>query len=280
MRFRQLACLVLLVGGLGACSNTFVYNQLDWLIPWYVDDYVDLDRDQKRLFKTRLRTLLKWHRGEELASYIEILDRIEVDLQGPVTGEQVEDWANLTYAAYERVEVRMLPLLFEIGNELSDDQMQEFIDKLADEQAELEEEYLERSDDEYFEDSRDSFVDNLDDFLGRLTPEQIDVLETAAAGLQRFDAAWLEERGQWLTTLSRLLQREPGWEDAVVQALADRERNRTEAYRRVYAHNGVIVNNAIADVLTMRTEQQAARLQRELDDLRHDLRKLIEQGES
>jgi hypothetical protein len=121
--------------------------------------------------------------------------------------------------------------------------------------------------------------DTLDDFLGRLTPEQNALIDRAAASLMRFDAAWLEERARWLATLTTLLAREPGWEDAVMSALEARESNRTETYRSAYAHNAVIINDTIAEVLNLRTEKQARRLQGELDDFRRDLRKLIAQAE-
>ena len=61
-----LSALVLL----SACSNTFLYNQLDWIVPWYVDDFVDLNRQQRQDLKTQVRELLTWHRGEELATYL------------------------------------------------------------------------------------------------------------------------------------------------------------------------------------------------------------------
>jgi hypothetical protein len=268
-----------LVGLLPACSNTFLYNQLDWLIPWYVDGYVDLTRDQRQTLKPRLNDLLRWHRSEELASYVAILDRIEADLAATVTAADVEHWANLTYAAYERIEARMLPLAFELGRDLSDRQMSEFMERLFDEQLELEEEYLERSDAEYVDDTRKRFRENLSDFLGRLTPEQSAVIDRSAASLQRFDQAWLTERARWLSTLSSLLERQPGWEDAVLKAIEERERNRTESYRSAYAHNAVIVNGTIAEVLNLRTEKQDQRLLREIGDLRRDLNKLISQGD-
>ena len=263
---------------LGGCSNAFVYNQLDWLIPWYLDDYVDLTRDQKRDLKEELRGLLRWHRSEELARYVVILDNIEADLRQPLTASQVEGWANQAVAAYERIEERTLPMLFEVGRDLSDEQMAEFVANLERGQRELEEEYLERADEEYVADARENLEENLSDFLGRLTDEQSQVIATAAGSLQRFDYAWLEERRQWLTTLSELLQREPGWEDAVLAAIRERERNRTEAYRSIYNHNGRIINGTIAEVLNLRTEKQDKRLLGEIEDLRRDLRKLVEQG--
>jgi hypothetical protein len=268
------------LGCISACSNTFVYNQLDWIIPWYVDDYVDLTRDQKQTFKARLNTLLAWHRADELAGYIIIIDQIEADLAQPLSASQVEHWANLAMAAYERIEAKMLPVAFELGRSLSDEQMQEFIDSLDRGQSGFEEEYLERSDEEYLKDSKKSLADNLDDFLGRLTPGQVELIADAANSLQRFDALWLEERAEWLRTLSELLARGPGWEEAVTEAMAVRDRNRSEAYRAVYAHNAVIINTVIAEVLNQRTDKQSARLQREMDDFRRDLRKLISQSEN
>jgi hypothetical protein len=271
--------LLLSLALLSACSNTFVYNQLDWLIPWYLDDYVDLTREQRRDLKVEIREVLRWHRSEELAGYMVILDGIEADLQQPVTAATVENWANQAVAAYERLEERTLPMLFDLGRDLSDEQMAGFIANLERAQHELEEEYLERSDEEYITDAREGLDDNLRDFMGRLTPEQREIIANAAASLQRFDFAWLEERRQWLATLSELLQREPGWEDAILEALRTRDQNRTEAYISIYNHNGRIINQTIAEVLNLRTEKQDARLLREIEDFRRDLRKLIAQAE-
>ena len=41
----------------------------------------------------------------------------------------------------------------------------------------------------------------------------------------------------------------------------------------------MIINDAIADVLNLRSEKQTLRLKRELDDFRRDLKKLIAQDD-
>ncbi len=279
MKLLRILVLASFLAVAAGCSNSFVYNQLDWLIPWYLGDYVDLDRTQQRAFKDQLRELLRWHRSEELARYIELLDGIEADLDQALGAEQVEGWANDALAAYQRIEDRMLPIAFDIGRDLSDEQMAEFIARLERDQRELEEKYLERSDEEYVEDTVESLSENLGDFLGRLSEQQRTVINEAAAQLERFDGAWLDERRQWMATLTRLLQREPGWEEAIMTALAERDANRTESYRTSYAHNAVIINQTIADVLNLRSEKQDQRLRGELQDLRRDLRKLIAQGD-
>ena len=45
LRVAVIACLLCLA----ACSSTtFVYNRLDTILPWYVDDYVELNREQDK----------------------------------------------------------------------------------------------------------------------------------------------------------------------------------------------------------------------------------------
>ncbi|MEE4659004.1 MAG: DUF6279 family lipoprotein [Halieaceae bacterium] len=270
----------LLLAAVSACSNTFIYNQLDWLIPWYLGDYVDLDRDQGRTLKSRLRDLLQWHRSEELTQYLVFLDEVETDLDSTLSGTDIERWANRAEAAYDRLEARMLPIAFDLGAELTDEQMSGFLVELAERQKALEKEYLQRSDAEYREDAAESLTDTFEDLMGRLNDLQQQEIAEAVGRLQRFDAGWLAERAQWLETLNgELQQRNQGWQDRIRQALADRERNRTDSYRGAYRHNALIVNQVIADVLNLRSPKQDARLRDEIAGYRRDFRKLIAQGE-
>ena len=79
---------------LTACSSTtFVYNRLDFLLPWYLNDYVDLDRSQKDDLDELLYPFLQWHRSEELPQYLKILDQIEQSLDRTMRPEDVADIA-------------------------------------------------------------------------------------------------------------------------------------------------------------------------------------------
>ena len=66
---------VLCVLVLSACTTSFYYNRLDWLIPWYVDDYIDLSSEQKQSLKVKLEPYLNWHRQEELNNYINSIEK-------------------------------------------------------------------------------------------------------------------------------------------------------------------------------------------------------------
>jgi hypothetical protein len=263
-------CALLLAG----CTATFTYNRLDWLIPWYVDGYVDLNREQRRILEDQLEPLLKWHREEELVRYAAVLERIERELGSPVTASAVQAWIDEITAALERTETSMLSLALDFSETLSDEQMAEFAANLWQRQRDYEEEFLGRSEEEYRRDSYDSLADFLRRFTGPLQSAQKERLQAAAGSLLRFDSAWLEERALWLKTLEPLLQREAGWQQRVQAAYAARKDQRTPRYREYLAHNLGVISAALADVLNQLDSKQRKAMAREFDDLRSRLREL------
>ena len=274
---QKLVTGLLIVIALSACSSSAVYNRLDWLIPWYVDNYVDLSRDQKKTLRDQLAPLLQWHRQEELARYLQILAQIEAELAEPVTTPQVEAWFEEIVQATERIEQTMLPLALDFGDKLSEEQMSEFIDSLYEKQDEYEQEFLVRSDDEYVQDNAESLEDMLGRFLGKLNRQQKQRLQLGASEMRRFDATWLSDRRQWLDQLVPLLNRQDGWHEQFMQAYRDRQQNRPAEYTAIVNHNIHVIAAAVADVFNSCTSKQKEHTARELEDLRALLEKLIDE---
>ena len=268
-----IVCLLLLP----ACSSTtFIYNRLDFLLPWYLDDYVDLSRTQKDYLDELLEPYLSWHRREELPRYLAILDQIDDSLDRTMEQQDVADISLAFEDAWTRLESEGLNWMLQLGARLSNEQIAAFLQELQEQQQEYEEKYLARSEDEYREDTYDSLVDNFQDYLGRLEPEQKQVLKDTSAAMQRSDSAWLEERAAWLVKLETLLQRKPGWQQRLRDTLDAREENHSSKYRQVYEHNVAQINRAIVTVLNSRTERQNRRLRKKLDNFREDIQTLIE----
>jgi hypothetical protein len=259
---------------LAGCTS-FAYKRLDWLIPWYVDGYVDLTSEQRALLRQKLTSPLEWHRGEELAGYIAILDGIEADLEKPVSAEIVRGWAEELIEAAERVQTSLLMVALEFGDEVTDEQTEEFVESLWERQRELEEELAERSDTEYAEDDFESMEETLERFLGRLTQEQKTILREASGKLVRFDKAWLDERRAWLEKMQNLLQREPGWREGILNAYKEREALRSPEYKAAFEHNMSLATQAYAEVLNTMTERQRKNAEDEFEDLRRLLRGLM-----
>jgi hypothetical protein len=278
LRRTLLVCTVLL---LSACSSTtFVYNRLDFILPWYLDDYAELDREQEQYLDGLLSPFLAWHRSVELPRYVKVLEDIEVSLDQPLTADVVAAISIEFENAWFRLEGEALDWLLDLGAKLSDEQIQGFLAELQEQQQEYEEKYLTRSDEEFHEESYDNLQDTMQDYLGRLNRAQRDLLRDTGNGLLRSDRTWLSERAAWLEKLTILLEREPGWQQRVREAIAARNENVSPEYLRIYEHNLRLIHSAIAELLNSRTEKQDRRLRRKLSELREDLETLIAQGKA
>ncbi|PLW70841.1 DUF6279 family lipoprotein [Pseudohalioglobus lutimaris] len=274
-RYRRSILGLLLLALTGCSSTTFLYNRLDFIIPWYVDDYVDLDRAQKRVLDRLLDPFLSWHRSEELPVYLSLLDDMDNLLDRDISVTELETLVAGAEKAWLRVEARGLEWMISLGEELSAEQMQEFVEELRDKQEEYEEEYLTRSDEEYHEEAYDNLKDSAQDYLGRLDWGQRTTFEEAADKLQRFDAIWLRERAAWLDRMEEILRREPGWQQALRDALGEREQTTSAEYRVIYEHNARVLYAAVATVLNSRDAKQDKRLRGKIRNLREDLEELI-----
>lgn len=268
--------LVLSLLLLAACSGTtFIYNRLDFLIPWYVDDYVDLNRIQKTSLDELLQPYLKWHRQEELPRYLATLIEIEQNLESEIQASNVAHLFLQFEDAWTRLETATLEWMMTLGDQLSDEQIDEFLASLQKQQHEYEEEFLPRTEEDYFDENYDNLVDSFQNYLGRLDKSQRAILKLATADFQRFDAAWLSERAAWLQRLAGLLQREAGWQQRLLDAIAEREAQTSPDYLVRYEHNVGLVRQSIVEVLNSRTEKQDKRLRKKLTHLREDLETLI-----
>lgn len=268
--FLTLLLLVLLTG----CSQSFLYNRLDWLIGWYVDDYVDLDYAQKIRFRQDIQPLLQWHRQEELGNYIALLQRIHSDIDGTVTAEQIMNWIEQVRFAEKRLKQRLLYLALDFSDTLSDEQMAEFEANLWRRQSELEKKYLTRSDSVYAEESYERLHKYVSKFTGRLNTTQQAGLRSASEELQRLDNAWLTDRKLWLQKITPLLARPANWRQTIQTAFRQRERFRTAVFQSTVLHNVQVASQAIADVLNSLNNRQRQHIDRELNRWIRELRDL------
>ena len=278
MRFFRI-CLLCSLLVLSACSSTtFVYNRLDFILPWYLDGYVELHREQDKYRDELLAPFLAWHRADELPRYVTILQQIEASLDQPLTSADVAAISAEFELAWFRLEGEALAWLLALGARLSDEQIQGFLGELMAEHKEFEDKYLKRTDEDVERDNYDNLLDSMQDYLGRLDSTQRDRLRETSAGLLRSDRTWLRERAAWLEKLTVLLEREPGWQQRIREAIAARDENVSAEYLRVYEHNLRLINGVIAQTLNSRTDKQDRRLRNKLSDLREDLETLIAQG--
>ncbi len=273
--------LVLGIALLAACSRAaFMYNRLDFLVPWYLDDYVELNGEQEEQLDQWLAPFLAWHRREELPRYVALIDEARSALADGLTLEELQHLSIEVDAAGDRIERQMMEWVLPLGEVLSDEQIAELIDNLQEEQNDYKEEYLDRDAQEYLQDGIDGLEERADDYLGRLSRDQRAMIAEGMTQRIRFDALWLQDRAQWIERLAVLLQREPGWQLGVRESLAQRWDSASPEYRRVYEHNVGAIQQITVALINSRSERQDRHLRDKLNDLRSDIVGLIEEGEA
>lgn len=268
---RTVACCLLLALLVGCSSTQFFYNRLDFLIPWYLSGYVDLDGSRRELLEDRVDAFLGWHRRSELPRYAALLARAEAMLDSPVTAPVVEDLAIAAEVEWVRLRDRAVDELINVGEALDDDQVDSFMATLRERQVEYEEKYLDRDDETYREEACDSLIDNLEDYLGRIGRDRQRGICRHLEDLRRSDAVWLAERQRWLDWLEDTLQRPPGWQTTLRERVGNWESTVSPTYLDIYQHNTALIYRTVAAAVDQRSERQDRHLRRKLAGLRRDL---------
>tara|TARA_B110000503_G_scaffold105513_1_gene157433 strand:- start:26334 stop:27176 length:843 start_codon:yes stop_codon:yes gene_type:complete len=245
-----------------------------------VDDYVDLNQQQKQYLDGLLEPFLVWHRARELPDYLNILEGVENNLNQPQTPAMIAAIFGEFEAAWLRLEGESLDWLLDLGAQLSDKQITELMEELRDRQNDYEDKYLERTDEEFYEDSYDDSLDNAREYLGPISDPQRELLYEFSRTLLRSDRAWLQARAHWLSELGVLLERKPGWQLRVRAAVIAQKESLSPEYKRIYEHNLKAIYVVVAQILNGRSEQQDRHLRDRLSSLLEDLRSLMVDGKS
>lgn len=256
-----------------------MYNRLDFLLPWYVDGYTDLNREQEDFLDDRLSPFLDWHRASELPCYLVLLDGVEASLDEPATPEGIAATSLQFEQAWYRTQDEALDWMFDLGEQLTDEQVAKFLEEMDERQEELEEEYLERSDEEFFEETYENMLDTAGDYLGRLQDSQREEMLAASERMLRSDRLWLAERAAFIEELGGLMAREPGWQEKILALIERQTLSPSPEYAKVLEHNIAVIQELTADILNSRTEKQDVHLRRELATLRRELTELVAQAE-
>ena len=260
----------------GCSSTTFVYNRIDFLLPWYLSSYVDFTSEQKQSLNARLIPFFKWHRTQELPKYVEIMNSLEGLLDNEVKAEDIALITQDVENSWYRTEHQILLWLTPLAKDLSDEQIKQFLTVMERKTIENENKYLKRNDQIYQKDVVNRFRKNLGRFMGSLNKDQLDLLRAASENMYRSDNDWIENRKTLIENLTSILQRENDWERRL-NAINNRDNLESQDYRIKYTHNINITHQLIAEILNSRSEKQDKKLRDQLIRYRTDIRNLIKQ---
>ena len=259
---------------LGGCSSiTFIYNQFDNLFPWYLESYVDLDRDQKQYLDELLTPFFQWHRVEEMPKYAQIIGSLESAIDNEIDIESIALITDNVEESWFRLEDQMIVWIIPLARELSDEQIAKFIQVLRTKTTQSEKKLLLRNDQVYQSDSYKSIRKNLRRFMGSLTKDQLDLVKITSKEMKRTDGERIQSRKVFIEKLNLILQKEQGWEERL-EKITHSDELVAENYQSTYDFNTVLIQQLLVAILNSRNDKQDKKLRTQLSRYKSDINSL------
>ena len=275
--FMKKILLFSLIFLVGCSSTTFIYNRIDFLLPWYLESYVDLNQEQRQKLNELLEPFFEWHREEELPKYVKIIEDFESILDEKIDLASIEAITHEVEQSWFRLEDNMIAWVIPMTRELSNEQITEFLKTMQTKTTQNENKYLSRNLQTYQNDNYKRIRKNLRRFIGGMNKDQLDLIDIASKEMIRVDGQWIDNRKALIENLKVILKRGDGWE-LDLENITHRDDKVASNYRRTYSHNIEVNERLFVEILNSRTEKQDKKLRSQLLRYKTDIKTLIDQN--
>ena len=277
-RLKLLVVLLTLSLVLAGCNRVgLAYRNLDVIIPWTLNDYLDMNAGQKSWFNDTLKQHLAWHCTTQLPGYLDWLDRLQqmVD-DNQVTGAALQARTVEAKQAIADIAREITPSAIQLLQGLDDQQVKEMNDALAKDLRKRQDEYLKPPLPQQIKERAERMNKRLDAWMGPLSASQQSRVMAWSTELGDQNTAWIGNRAHWQAQfIDALKQRQSAdFPQKVQQLLVERESLWTPQYRAAYAQTEAAARSLIMDLMAQSSEQQRIKLTQKIDGVRSDFKAL------
>ncbi|MDL2184276.1 DUF6279 family lipoprotein [Pseudomonas sp. ChxA] len=277
-RLKLLVVLLTLSLVLAGCNRVgLAYRNLDVIIPWTLNDYLDMNAGQKSWFNDTLKEHLAWHCTTQLPGYLGWLDR----LQQMVDNNQVTDAALQARTveanqAIAEVAREITPSAIQLLQGLDDQQVKDMVDALAKDLRKRQDEYLKPPLAQQIKERAERMSKRLDAWMGPLSASQQNRVTAWSIALGEQNQEWIGNRAHWQAQFIDALQQRHSadFPQKIQQLLVDRESLWTPQYRTAYAQTEAAARGLIIDLMAESTQQQRLKLTQKINGVRSDFKAL------
>ena len=259
---------------LTSCSSKLAYNNLDWWVYWYMDDYIDLKDEQEEKFDIYLKNWLNWHKESELTRYKAQLESIKSQIQNDTLDfNSVYSNLELARAHWERVRDEVSPQLAEIAKTLDDEQVVSLFAALEKDNKEEEKERhetLNKSEKERLEERIERIEEAISERIGKLTSEQKQIVSTYATQFVPTGGEWLTYRRKIQNAARKLFvtrKSNDSFEAELTILMQNPDSYKSDIYKQSSAHNMTVSATLVSEIFTTLTNKQREVLVDNIEDL-------------
>jgi len=271
---------------LSSCSSIqLAYNQIDFLLKWWIDDYVDLTSEQGQLYDQSIPLLIKKHRQEELPKALQQLRKLRAKLDQPL---QIDDGVNIVkeIKSFSRTSINLLQDdAVTLSLSLQSKQFTYLENAFAKSNKKFQNDFLKGSSEDRLEKRVEKIIERTESFSGNLSKSQkTQIKEIAREYLLDMELVYqtrLYKQQLIMKTLKKIAQEQPSPTQAKMmmnQLFNEIELGSTteqkEFEKKRDLHSGII----LAKITELFDEQQRKKTQAKLRSWEQDLQILIQQA--
>lgn len=261
---------------LTACGPRWYYDHLDWMIPWYVDDYLTLDTRQRSALEKRLADQLDWHCRTQLPEYAAFLRSVAQDFDDPhrvVPRERFAHHLETLRYHWRNLMAGIGPDMADLLIAVSDAQIDELFENLEKDNQELERKYVDPPFDERIEKRIDRMIARLERWIGNLDDSQREAVAGWARQIGPTSDQWIAQRRRTQGAFREVLGRrttDPMYKAHFIALLVSPEKLRTAVYQSRLDRNTGYTLDLLTEVGRTMSDTQRAEFIRELASLAED----------
>lgn len=268
------AMLLALLFTVTACSRVgLAYRNLDLIIPWTLNDYLEINGEQKDWFNDRLTEHLSWHCTTQLPDYLDWLDRLKTMVQtDQVSDQALQQRTREAKAAIAETARAITPSAIQLLQGLSDEQVADMNTAFAKDQRKRQEKYLKPTLQEQIQERSERLEKRLNDWLGPLNDAQRQRVAAWSTALGDQNRQWIANRAHWQNQFSQAVaqRHDADFPKRIEQLLVNRESLWTPAYRDAFGKTEAQARTLLVGLMADSTAPQRERLLEKIEGVKKD----------
>lgn len=263
VRFVLLCVLITVFLSLAGCKTRFVYQQLDWLIPMYVNQQLVLNEGQEAQLQSQSDSLLAWHCRVQVPLYVQTLQSWQVFFAGNYSRHDFDRLGAASKDHFRLLSERILSDSKDLLFSLDAKQRARFYALIEKNNQEYEKKYLAAGVD--LNELRLKEAREAARFwLGSISPRQDKILERRLLSYQNTEAESVVNRRMWLAQFRLILESGQALPQQKFQELQtlffSPENHWSTDYKKRFDANADLMISIIEQVLAQSSDKQKKHL--------------------
>ncbi len=278
----MLVCLAVLLSLTGGCSVTrTAYNQIDWVLTYYLAKHFELDKEQKAELRTMVDRNLAWHRTTQLPRYAAYLREVEAALDEPVTYEQLRASYEQTLDFWDASMLHIVPDAQTFLSNLTDEQVEQMIARMEENNDEMFDEYSGDTEEKRAKNRDKNTIKFVERLFGKLNDEQKQAISDRLAGMEDATEDWIANRRRWQAAFIELVQERPPeaeYRERLTELYVYPRRFDEPEFQKTVDENLDSAINMMVELMNSLTPAQRKKAQKRFRNFAEDFDALAAQG--